>query len=152
MHSISTTSEAFRWAKPKQTEAIKWSVTCLHSKGNHKVWYVATKGTGICEVTFTSAKMKNMKEFSKGGKQTEARVEVVSVSALSETRGRRLDPTPIPREYFTLPKSLHISKTHPKQKFFEERCQPSIPLTCLPFRRKFLGSMSSKNKSAIIVK
>ena len=151
MHTISTTSEAFRWAKPKQTEAIQWSVTCLHSKGN-KVRYVATKGTVICEVTFTSTKIKNMKEFSKGGKQTEARAEVVSVSALSETRGRRLDPTPIPREYFTLPKSLHIGTTHAKQKFFEERCQPSIPLTCLPFRRKFLGSMSLKNKSAIIVK
>ena len=93
-----------------------------------------------------------MKEFSKGGKQTEARAEVVSVSALSETRGHRLDPTPIPREYFTLPKSLHIGTTHAKQKFFEERCQPSIPLTCLPFRRKFIGSMSLKNKSAIIVK
>ena len=53
------------WNKPKQTEAIQWSVTCLHSKGNHKVRYVATKGTVICEVTFTSTKLKIWKNLAK---------------------------------------------------------------------------------------
>ena len=50
-----------------------------------------------------------MKEFSKGGKQTEAHAEVVSVSTLSETRGRRLDPIPPPPPS---PENISLCSSH----------------------------------------